>query len=399
MSTLLESAQRQDACGACEGGRPRITEAAPSAYGYPLLIKHLLLTPLRHAPDQEIVYRDLVRYDYRTLAQRIGRLANGLASLGVGPGDTVGVLDWDSHRYLECYFAIPSMGAVLHTVNIRLSPEQILYTINHAEDDVLLVHADFLPLVEGIRDRIERVRKIVVLIDGGDVPETPLEIAAEYEALLASLVRRTTTSPTSTRTPAPRPSTPPARPACRRACTSATASWCCIRWRGRGLRQFGRAGPAPPGRRVHADHADVPRPRLGAAVHRDHAGHQAGLSRPLRPGDAAQADRDGEGDLLPLRPDPAAHAADGPASARRRPQRLEGGHRRLGPAQGTCPGRARAGHRRLQRLRHVRDLSRPHPGAAHPRDARGRRPTSRSRSGPRRACRYPWSTCASSTPR
>ena len=179
MSTLLERAQRQDVSD------PQITEAAPSAHGYPLLIKQLLLTPLRHAADQEIVYRDLVRYDYRTLAQRIGRLADGLASLGVRPGNTVGVLDWDSHRYLECYFAIPGMGAVLHTVNIRLSPEQILYTINHAEDDVLLVHADFLPIVEGIRDRIERVKTIVVLTDGGDVPKTSLPIAAEYEGLLA----------------------------------------------------------------------------------------------------------------------------------------------------------------------------------------------------------------------
>src|SRR5689334_2121508 len=158
--------------------------ATGSAYGYPLLIKHLLHTPLRHAPDQEIVYRDVLRYDYRTLEQRIGRLANGLASLGILPGDTVGVLDWDSHRYLECYFAVPGMGAVLHMVNIRLTPEQILYTINHAEDDILLVHSDFLPLLEGIQDRIERPVKIVVLADG-DMPATALDIAAEYEALLA----------------------------------------------------------------------------------------------------------------------------------------------------------------------------------------------------------------------
>ena len=78
------------------------------------------------------------------------------------------------------------MGAVLHMVNVRLSPEQILYTINHAEDDVLLVHTDFLQMLEGIWDRIERVRTIVVLTDDGKVPETPLEIAAEYERLLAS---------------------------------------------------------------------------------------------------------------------------------------------------------------------------------------------------------------------
>lgn len=104
-----------------------LIEHTPSAYDYPLLIKHLLHTPLATAPEQEVVYRDVSRYTYRTLHQRIGRLASGLAGLGVRPGDTVAVMDWDSHRYLECYFAVPMMGAVLQTVNIRLSPEQILH--------------------------------------------------------------------------------------------------------------------------------------------------------------------------------------------------------------------------------------------------------------------------------
>jgi fatty-acyl-CoA synthase len=163
-----------------------LIERAPSAYDYPLLIKHLLHTPLAHAPDQEIVYRDLVRYDYRTLRQRIGRLAGGLARLGIEPGDTVAVMDWDSHRYLECFFAVPMMGAVLQTVNVRLSPEQILYTLNHAGPEVILVHADFLPLLEEIIDRIETVKKLVLLADDGTRPETSLELAAEYEELLTA---------------------------------------------------------------------------------------------------------------------------------------------------------------------------------------------------------------------
>ncbi len=171
---------------ASKQARAGLIEPTPSAYVYPLLIKNVLLWALRRAPGQEIVYRDVLRYDYRTLEQRIGRLANGLASLGVKPGNVVGVLDWDSHRYLECYFGIPSMGAVLHMVNIRLTPEQILYTINHAEDDVLLVHTDFLEMLEGIKDRIERVRTIIVLSDDGAVPATTLRIAGEYEALLAA---------------------------------------------------------------------------------------------------------------------------------------------------------------------------------------------------------------------
>jgi fatty-acyl-CoA synthase len=159
----------------------------PSAYAYPLLLKHLLHAPLATRHTAEIVYRDLRRYDYHALGQRIGRLANALARLGVRPGSTVGVLDWDSHRYLECFLGIPMMGAVLHMVNVRLSAEQILYTINHAEDDVLLVHSDFLPLVEAIRDKLQTVKTLVVLADGAEpATTTTLPFAGEYERLLAA---------------------------------------------------------------------------------------------------------------------------------------------------------------------------------------------------------------------
>jgi len=154
------------------------------SYSYPLLIKKLLVTPLLYAPDQEIVYRDKVRMTYRTFNERVHRLANALAGLGLKPGGTVGVLDYDSHRYLECFFAIPMMGSVLHTLNWRLSPEQILYTINHAEDDILFVHTDFLPIVEAILDRLETVKKIVLLSDDGVIPTSKIAFDAEYEALL-----------------------------------------------------------------------------------------------------------------------------------------------------------------------------------------------------------------------
>jgi fatty-acyl-CoA synthase len=162
----------------------QLIDQTPSAYDYQLIIKQLLTTPLVYSPEQEIVYRDLKRYNYRALRKRIGQLARVLEDLGVRPGSTVGVMDWDSHRYLECFFAIPMMGAILHMVNIRLSPDQILYTINHAEDDVILVHSDFLPILEGIKDELQTVKKIVVLNDSPTLPKTGLEIAGEYEALL-----------------------------------------------------------------------------------------------------------------------------------------------------------------------------------------------------------------------
>jgi len=162
----------------------KLIDGTPSAYEYPLLLKYILNTPLAYAPGQEIVYKDVKRYDYVTLYKRIGQLANVLENMGVKAGDTVGVMDWDSHRYLECFFAVPMMGAIIHTVNIRLSPEQLLYTINHAEDDALLVHSDFLPLVEKLRGAMKTVKTIIVLTDHGPAPETGFEVAGEYEALL-----------------------------------------------------------------------------------------------------------------------------------------------------------------------------------------------------------------------
>jgi len=162
-----------------------LIERSAAAYSSPLLIKHLLNSALLRAPEQEIVYRSQARFSYRDFRDRVGRLASGLAKLGVQSGDTVGVMDLDSHRYLECFFAVPMMGATLHTINVRLSPEQILYTINHAKDDVILVNGEFLPILEKIWDRVEGVKALVLLDDGGERPKTTLSLAAEYETLLA----------------------------------------------------------------------------------------------------------------------------------------------------------------------------------------------------------------------
>ena len=156
----------------------------PSAYAYPLLIKQLLHTPRAVAADQEIVYRDR-RQTYRDLFDRIGRVANALTGLGIEPGKTVAVMDWDSHRYLECFFAVPMMGAVLQTVNVRLSPEQILYTLNHARADIVLVNSEFLSMLEGIKDQLETVKQFVLINDEDAAPASSVSFVGEYEALLA----------------------------------------------------------------------------------------------------------------------------------------------------------------------------------------------------------------------
>ncbi|SAK94276.1 AMP-dependent synthetase and ligase [Caballeronia catudaia] len=161
-------------------------EPAQSAYAYPLLIKQLMHTALSHAPDQEIAYRGETRLTYRAMQERIARLANGLTRHGAVMGSTVAVMDWDSHRYLECYFAIPMMGAVLQTVNVRLSPAEIAYTINHAGAQILLVHSDFLPVVESIRDQLESVRAFILIDEDSEGSAHTTPFADEYERMLAA---------------------------------------------------------------------------------------------------------------------------------------------------------------------------------------------------------------------
>ena len=140
----------------------------------------------RRSRAQEIVYRGEKRFTYAEFRERVGRLAAALVALGVKPGDTVAVMDWDSHRYLECFYAVPMIGAVLHTVNVRLSPEQLVYTIGHAEDDVILINAEFLPLIEHIGGASRRCAQYVLINDDKAVPETKLSFAGEYEELLAA---------------------------------------------------------------------------------------------------------------------------------------------------------------------------------------------------------------------
>ncbi|WP_321812425.1 fatty acid--CoA ligase [Burkholderia aenigmatica] len=160
-----------------------LIDQSSSAYAYPLLIKQLLHTPLAVSPEQEIVYRGQVRHNYWTLRHRIGQVANYLQALGVRPGDTVAVMDWDSHRYLECYFAIPMMGATLMTVNVRLSPDQIAYTLNHSGASVLLINAEFLSALDKIRGELRHIDRFVLIDDSGTV-EVPAYFVNEYEALL-----------------------------------------------------------------------------------------------------------------------------------------------------------------------------------------------------------------------
>jgi len=154
-------------------------------YNSPLIIKQLLKTPLIYSPGQEIVYRDQLRYTYRDLNERIHRLANSLKTLGIQQGDRVAVFDYDSNRFLECFFAVPMMGAVMQMVNWRLSAEQIVYTVNHAEAKMIIINSDFLPILENIREQLKTVKTIVVIVESDEAPGSAMNTDGVYEDLLA----------------------------------------------------------------------------------------------------------------------------------------------------------------------------------------------------------------------
>lgn len=154
----------------------------------PLLISTLIEHAARYHPEVEIVSRTcegpVVRSNYRELHRRVARLANALKRLGIKPGDRVATLAWNTHRHLELYFAVSGIGAVLHTVNPRLFPEQIDYILNHAESRLLFLDITFSGLVAGLRDRLKSVEELIVMTDAGHLP-ADLPGAHAYEDLLA----------------------------------------------------------------------------------------------------------------------------------------------------------------------------------------------------------------------
>jgi fatty-acyl-CoA synthase len=155
---------------------------------YPLTTQHMLWRLERLFDRKEIVTKreaELHRYRYSDLARRVHQLASVLARLGVRPGDRVATLAWNNYRHLELYYAIPCMGAVLHTLNLRLFPDQLEFTIRDASDTVLFVDRTLLPVLNQVAGRIPSVRTIVVMSDGEPLPEHGLGELLDYETLMA----------------------------------------------------------------------------------------------------------------------------------------------------------------------------------------------------------------------
>ena len=160
----------------------------------PLLISNLVDYVATWHAETEIVSRDpqgvMHRSNYGQVAARAKRVANALAALGVGQGDRVATLAWNSWRHLELYYGVTCSGRVLHTVNPRLFAEQLVYIINHAENGYVFFDPDFTPLVERLAPSLPLVRGWVVLCDEKDMPAVKVDNLLCYETLLARCLAR-----------------------------------------------------------------------------------------------------------------------------------------------------------------------------------------------------------------
>jgi fatty-acyl-CoA synthase len=156
----------------------------------PLLIQQLIEHAAQNHGDTEIVSRrvegDIHRYTYRDARVRAKKVAEALLALGIAPGDRIGTLAWNGYRHFELYYGISGMGAVCHTINPRLFPEQIVYIVNHAEDRLLFVDLNLLPAVERLLPELKTVRHVVAMTDRAHLPkDCKIPNLLVYEELLA----------------------------------------------------------------------------------------------------------------------------------------------------------------------------------------------------------------------
>ena len=155
----------------------------------PLMIGSIMDHADKNFPDQEIVSvvadQPDFRYTFKEAFQRTRQLGNALKSLGIDIGDRVGTLAWNDHRHFELYYAISSSGAICHTVNPRLFPEQLIYIMNHAEDKVVFCDPMFVPLLESIQDQLESIEHFIVLTSEDSMPDSSLKGLLCYESILA----------------------------------------------------------------------------------------------------------------------------------------------------------------------------------------------------------------------
>ncbi len=156
---------------------------------YPLTLQHSFNRAITFFPKREVATlteNGIHRYTYADFGQRTTQLAAALAKWGVKPGDRVATFAWNTYRHLELYFAVPCMGAVLHTLNIRLFADQIAYIANDAEDSIIFIDGDLIPLLEPLADKLSTVRQYVIMGEPSPKATGKLSPAVDYEEFLAS---------------------------------------------------------------------------------------------------------------------------------------------------------------------------------------------------------------------
>ena len=155
----------------------------------PLTITEIMLFATRLYRETEVISitadEGVHRSTYGTVFKRANQVAHALGRLGVDPGNRVATLAWNDHRHLELYYGVSCSGAVLHTINPRLFPEQLAYIINHADDRVIFFDPMFLPLMEGLSDKLSSVSHFVVLTSKNKMPESSLLTLHCYEDLIS----------------------------------------------------------------------------------------------------------------------------------------------------------------------------------------------------------------------
>jgi acyl-CoA synthetase (AMP-forming)/AMP-acid ligase II len=161
----------------------------------PLLISGLIEHAVSSHPNSEIVSRrcesdgignQIHRYTMKDAAKRSKQIANALIKMGANPSDRIATLAWNNYRHFELYFGVSGIGSVLHTINPRLFPEQLVYIINHAEDRWIFVDLTFVPLLEAIQDQISSVEGFIIMADAVNMPETSLKNVMCFETLISN---------------------------------------------------------------------------------------------------------------------------------------------------------------------------------------------------------------------
>ena len=229
---------------------------------FPLTLQHIRRRMRTCRPEASVVTLDepgsVSRSTHAEISQRIDRLARALQALGIEPGARVGTFAWNNQRHFELYFGIPCVGAVLHTLNIRLFDEQLVYIVNHAEDDVIFVDHSLVPTIERVAPQMPKVRHFIVMGDGdaGSLPNV-----LRYEELLDAAGSASSTIRSSTSDRRRRCATRAVRRATRRVSSFAPLDQPALDVRAHKGRPRALAGRSRARRRT-----DVPRQRVGSAA-------------------------------------------------------------------------------------------------------------------------------------